>query len=43
MFRHRPGPLALLAAATVLPGAVLESVGTSNVAVSGSGHFTLVA
>jgi hypothetical protein len=42
MFRHRPGPLALLAAATVLPGALLETVGASNVAVSGLGHFALV-
>jgi putative nucleotidyltransferase with HDIG domain len=42
MFRHRPGPLALLAAATVLPGAVLETVGATNVAVSGLGHFVLV-
>ena len=42
MFRHRPGPLALLAAATVLPGALLETFGASNVAVSGPGHFALV-
>src|SRR4051794_19303387 len=42
MFRHRPGPLALLAAAAVLPGAVLEAFGSSGVAVSGRGHFALV-
>src|SRR3954466_4171075 len=42
MFRHRPGPLALLAAAALLPGAVLETFGSSSVAVSGAGHFALV-
>src|SRR4051794_34757672 len=42
MLRHRPGPLALLAASAVLPGAVLEAFGSSTVAVSGAGHFTLV-
>src|SRR3954452_23636618 len=42
MLRHRPGPLALLAASAVLPGAVLEAFGSSNVAVSGVGHFALV-
>src|SRR4051812_3221724 len=42
MLRHRPGPLALLAASAVLPGAVLEAFGSSTVAVSGRGHFALV-
>src|SRR5919107_2442780 len=42
MFRHRPGPLALLATAALLPGAVLEAFGSSSVAVSGTGHFALV-
>src|SRR4051794_19096199 len=42
MLRHRPGPLALLAAAAVLPGAMLEAFGSSTVAVSGRGHFALV-
>jgi HD-GYP domain-containing protein (c-di-GMP phosphodiesterase class II) len=42
MFRHRPGPLALLAASALLPGAVLETAGSSSVAVSGTGHFALV-
>src|ERR1700709_854917 len=42
MFRHRPGPLALLAAAAVVPGAVLEAFGATNVAISGGGHFALV-
>src|SRR4051812_19896348 len=42
MFRHRPGPLALLAAAALLPGAVLEAFGSSAVAVGGLGHFALV-
>src|SRR4051794_41330442 len=42
MLRHRPGPLALLAASAVLPGAVLEAFGSSSVAVSGRGHFALV-
>ena len=42
MLRHRPGPLALLAASAVLPGAVLETFGSSTVAVSGRGHFALV-
>ena len=42
MLRHRPGPLALLAAAAILPGAMLETFGQSNVAVSGRGHFALV-
>jgi putative nucleotidyltransferase with HDIG domain len=42
MLRHRPGPLALLAASAVVPGAVLEAFGSSTVAVSGRGHFALV-
>jgi putative nucleotidyltransferase with HDIG domain len=42
MLRHRPGPLALLAAAALLPGAVLEAFGSNSVAVSGAGHFALV-
>jgi putative nucleotidyltransferase with HDIG domain len=42
MLRHRPGPLALLAAAAILPGAVLEAFGSSSAAVSGRGHFALV-
>jgi putative nucleotidyltransferase with HDIG domain len=42
MFRHRPGPLALLAAAALLPGAVLEAFGSGAVAVGGLGHFALV-
>ncbi len=43
MLRHRPGPLALLAASALLPGAVLEQFGAANVAISGRGHFFLVA
>jgi HD domain len=43
MFRHRPGPLAALAAAAVVPGAVLEAFGKANVAVGGTGHFALVS
>ena len=43
MFRHRPGPLAALAAAAVLPGAVLEAFGKANVAIGGTGHFALVS
>src|SRR4051794_32863577 len=39
MLRHRPGPLALLAASAVLPGAVLEAFGPSTGAVSGRGHL----
>jgi hypothetical protein len=42
MFRHRPGPLALLAAAAILPGAMLEAFGSSTVPISGNGHFALV-
>jgi putative nucleotidyltransferase with HDIG domain len=42
MLRHRPGPLALLAAAALLPGAVLEAFGSGAVAVGGTGHFALV-
>jgi hypothetical protein len=42
MLRHRPGPLALLAGAAILPGAVLETFGASTVAVGGRGHFALV-
>src|SRR4051812_2391463 len=42
MLRHRPGPLALLAASAILPGAVLEAFGSSSAAVSGRGHFALV-
>jgi membrane protein implicated in regulation of membrane protease activity len=42
MLRHRPGPLALLAAAAILPGAALEAFGTGTVAVGGRGHFALV-
>jgi hypothetical protein len=37
MFRHRPGPLAALAAAAVVPGAVLEAFGKANVAIGGTG------
>jgi len=43
MFRHRPGPLAALAASAVLPGAVLEAFGKANVAIGGTGHFALVS
>src|SRR6185503_5090537 len=43
MLRHRPGPLALLAASALVPGAVLEQFGATNVAISGRGHFFLVA
>jgi hypothetical protein len=43
MFRHRPGPLAALAAAALVPGAVLEAFGKANVAVGGTGHFALVS
>jgi putative nucleotidyltransferase with HDIG domain len=43
MLRHRPGPLALLAASALLPGAALEQFGAANVAISGRGHFFLVA
>src|SRR6185503_19474644 len=43
MFRHRPGPLAALAAAAVVPGAVLEAFGKANVAIGGTGHFALVS
>ena len=43
MFRHRPGPLAALAASAVVPGAVLEAFGKANVAIGGTGHFALVS
>jgi putative nucleotidyltransferase with HDIG domain len=43
MFRHRPGPLAALAASAVVPGAVLEAFGKANVAIGGTGHFFLVS
>src|SRR4029079_4602425 len=43
MFRHRPGPLAALAAAAVVPGAVLEAFGKASVAIGGTGHFALVS
>src|SRR5919199_813395 len=35
MFRHRPGPVALLAAAAILPAALLETLGSSTVPVGG--------
>jgi HD-GYP domain-containing protein (c-di-GMP phosphodiesterase class II) len=41
MLRHRPGPLALLAAAAILPGAVLETFGGATVPVGGTGHFAI--
>ena len=43
MLRHRPGPLALLAAAALVPGAIVEAAGSRTVAISGFGHFALVA
>ena len=43
MFRHRPGPLAALAASAVVPGAVLEAFGKASVAIGGTGHFALVS
>jgi putative nucleotidyltransferase with HDIG domain len=43
MLRHRPGPLALLAVSAVVPGAVIETFGKANVAISGFGHFALVS
>src|SRR3954465_11375325 len=42
MLRHRPGPLALLAASAVLPGAVLEALGRRRGGGGGFGPFALV-
>lgn len=41
-FRHRPLPLTATAAAALLPGAVLERLGSEPVALSGGLHFALV-
>ena len=40
--RHEPAPLALLAAAAILPAAVAEGFGSRPVALSADGHFGLV-
>jgi putative nucleotidyltransferase with HDIG domain len=42
MIRHRPGPLVLLAAAAVLPGALLETLGSSTLPVGGLEHLVVV-
>jgi putative nucleotidyltransferase with HDIG domain len=42
MFRHRPGPVALLAAAAILPAALLETLGSSTVPVGGFEHLLVV-
>src|ERR671932_202919 len=42
MFRHRPGPVALLAAAAILPASLLETLGSSTVAVGGLEHLLVV-
>src|SRR5919199_119944 len=42
MFRHRPGPIALLAAAAILPAALLETLGSSTVPVGGLEHLLVV-
>jgi HD-GYP domain-containing protein (c-di-GMP phosphodiesterase class II) len=41
MLRHRPGPVALLAAAAVLPAALLETLGSSTVPVGGLEHLVV--
>src|SRR3954453_6454353 len=42
MLRHRPGPVALLAAAAILPAALLETLGSSTVPVGGLEHLLVV-
>src|SRR3954463_11234162 len=42
MLRHRPGPIALLAAAAILPAALLETLGSSTVPVGGLEHLLVV-
>src|SRR5919202_1795694 len=42
MFRHRPGPVALLAAAAILPASLLETLGSSTVPVGGLEHLLVV-
>jgi putative nucleotidyltransferase with HDIG domain len=42
MLRHRPGPVALLAAAAIMPAALLETLGSSTVAASGLEHLVVV-
>src|SRR4051795_10373148 len=39
MLRHRPGPVALLAAAAIMPAALLETLGSSTVPVGGLEHL----
>src|SRR3954467_3451429 len=42
MLRHRPAPIALLAAAAILPAALLETLGSSTVPVGGLEHLLVV-
>src|SRR3954451_21573892 len=42
MLRHRPGPIALLAAAAIMPAALLETLGSSTVNAGGLEHLVVV-
>jgi putative nucleotidyltransferase with HDIG domain len=42
MLAHRPGPIAILAAAAILPAALLETLGSSTVPVGGLEHLLVV-